>query len=130
MGNIKKFEEFINENFKNKEIEATKEYQNKINNGKNINQISMSASSGSKTWKGQEVYNEIGTLWTKVSGKGGSAILLTATYNSCDGVKWMWRLEGMSGWFREGGYMSDTEQDAFNKGIEYCKENGYNIIKM
>ena len=90
----------------------------------------MSATSGSKTWKGQEVYNEIGTLWRKVSGKGGSAILLTATHNTCDGVKWMWRLEGMSGWFREGGYMSDTEQDAFNKGIEYCKENGYEFIKM
>ena len=90
----------------------------------------MSATSGSKTWKGQEVYNEIGTLWTKVSGKGGSAILLTATHNTCDGVKWMWRLEGMSGWFREGGYMSDTEQDAFDKGIAYCKENGYEFIRM
>jgi hypothetical protein len=42
----------------------------------------------------------------------------------------MWRLEGMSGWFREGGYMSNTEQEAFNKGIKYCKENGYNIIRM
>lgn len=39
MGIIKKFEEFINESFKNKEIEATEEYQNKINNGKNLNQI-------------------------------------------------------------------------------------------
>lgn len=36
---IKKFEEFINENFENKEIEATEEYQNKINNGKKLNQI-------------------------------------------------------------------------------------------
>ena len=33
-----------------------------------------------------------------------------------------------SGWFREGGYMSDTEQEAFDKGITYCKEQGYEII--
>lgn len=39
MGIIKKFKEFINESFENKEIEATEEYQNKINNGKNLNQI-------------------------------------------------------------------------------------------
>lgn len=39
MGIIKKFKEFINENFENKEIEATKIYQDKINKGKNLNQI-------------------------------------------------------------------------------------------
>ena len=39
MGNIKKFEEFINENFKNKEIEANEKYQDELNKGKNLNQI-------------------------------------------------------------------------------------------
>lgn len=37
-------------------------------------------------------------------------------------------IEGVSGWFREGGYMSNSEQEAFDKGIAYCKENGYEII--
>lgn len=87
----------------------------------------MAATSGAKTWGGKDVYNELGTLWTKVSGAGGSAFLSTATYNSCGRVKWMWRLEGMSGWLREGGY-SNSEQEAFDKGIAYCKENGYEII--
>lgn len=39
MGRIKKFEEFINENFKNKEIEANEKYQDELNKGKNLNQI-------------------------------------------------------------------------------------------
>ena len=77
---------------------------------------------------GKEVYNELGSLCTKVSGAGGTAYLSTATYDSCDGVKWMWRIDGISGWFREGGYMSNTEQEAFNKGIAYCKEQGYEIL--
>ena len=88
----------------------------------------MGATSGAKTWGGKEVYNESGSLYTKVSGTSGTAFLTTATYDSCDGVKWMWRIDGISGWFREGGYMSNSEQEAFNKGIAYCKENGYEII--
>jgi hypothetical protein len=88
----------------------------------------MSATLGAKSWKGKDVYNESGTLYAKISGVGGTAFLSTATYDSCEGVKWMWRIEGLSGWFREGGYMSDTEQEAFNKGIAYCKEKGYEII--
>ena len=88
----------------------------------------MSATSGAKTWGGKEVYNEMGTFYIKVSGAGGNAFLTTVTYNSCDGIKWMWRIEGVSGWFREGGYMSNTEKEAFDKGIAYCKENGYEII--
>lgn len=39
MGNIKKFEEFVNENFKNKEMEANEKYQDELNKGKNLNQI-------------------------------------------------------------------------------------------
>jgi hypothetical protein len=71
----------------------------------------------------------MGTLYTKVSGAGGTAYLSTATYTSWEGIKWMWRIDGESGWFREGGYMSNSEQEAFDKGIAYCKENGYVIIK-
>jgi hypothetical protein len=41
----------------------------------------------------------------------------------------MWRIDGVSGWFREGGYMSNTEKEAFDKGIEYCTANGYEILK-
>ena len=89
----------------------------------------MAATSGAKTWGGKEVYNGMGTLYTKVSGAGGTAYLTTATYNSWEGIKWMWRIEGVSGWFREGGYMSNTEKEAFDKGIAYCKENGYVILK-
>lgn len=88
----------------------------------------MAATSGAKTWGGKEVYNEMGTLYRKVSGKGGTAFLTTATYYSCHGLKWMWKLEGNSGWRREGGYMSATEQDALDKGIAYCVEQGYEII--
>lgn len=88
----------------------------------------MAATSGAKTWGGKEVYNESGSLYIKISGAGGTAFLTTATYNSWEGIKWMWRIEGVSGWFREGGYMSDTEQEAFNKGIAHCKEQGYEII--
>ena len=95
------------------------------------NKTIMGATSGAKTWGGKEVYNETGTLYAKISGASGAvcAYLSTATYNSCDGIKWMWRIDGISGWFREGGYMSNTEKEAFDKGIEYCKENGYKIIK-
>jgi hypothetical protein len=89
----------------------------------------MSATSGAKTWEGKAVYNELGTLFTKVSGIGGTAYLTTATYNSCDGIKYMWRLDGVSGWFREGGYMSESEQEAYDKGIAYCIEQGYEIVK-
>lgn len=87
------------------------------------------ASYGAKTWGGEEVYNELGTLSAKVSGKGGLGYLNTATYNSCEGVKYMWRIDGASGWFREGGYMSDSEKIAFEKGLAWCLENGYEIIK-
>jgi hypothetical protein len=88
----------------------------------------MSATSGAKTWGGKEVYNELGSLYAKVSGASGTAFLSTASYDTCGGVRWMWRIDGISGWFREGGYMSYTEQEAFNKGIAYCKEQGYEII--
>ena len=88
----------------------------------------MAATSGAKTWGGKEVYNESGSLYAKVSGAGGTAFLSTASYDTCGGVRWMWRIDGISGWFREGGYMSYTEQEALNRGIAYCKEQGYEII--
>ena len=88
----------------------------------------MSATSGAKTWGGKGVYNELGSLYAKVSGAGGTAFLSTASYDTCGGARWMWRIDGISGWFREGGYMSYTEQEAFNKGIAHCKEQGYEII--
>ena len=37
----------------------------------------MAATSGAKTWGGKEVYNELGSLYAKVSGAGGSAFLST-----------------------------------------------------
>lgn len=82
-----------------------------------------------KTWGGAEVYNELGTLTAKVSGQGGLGYLTTATYNTLEGTKWMWRIDGVSGWFREGGYMSATEVEAFDKGVAYCLEQGYDIIR-
>lgn len=92
--------------------------------------IEKGATSGAKTWGGKEVYNELGTLYTKVSGKGGLGYLTTATYDTLEGTKWMWRIEGASGWFKEGGYMSNTEDEAFNKGLAFCSEQGYEVENL
>lgn len=91
---------------------------------------SWGATSGAKTWGGKEVYNHLGTLSVKVNTKGGRGLLTTATYDSCEGEKWMWRIDGVSGWFKEGGYMSSTENEAFNKGIAFCLEQGYEVENL
>lgn len=76
-----------------------------------------------------EIWNKMGTLSKRIANNGGKGILFTATHDTCNGEKWMWVIQfDCSCGTKEGGYQSETEQEALNKGIEFCKEKGYEFI--
>ena len=78
-----------------------------------------------------EIWNKMGTLSKRIANNGGKGILFTATHDTCNGEKWMWVIQfDCSCGTKEGGYQSETEQEALNKGIEFCKEKGYEFIQL